>query len=281
MAKMSVGLFLGRSFAEASLIVGARNSGYKRISYKRKEFETPLWDQENTKAASMISELVASLPGKAKRADVNVMVSLPDPLIRETILQFDRFPQNPREATDLVKWRITTDAGAQARDIHCSYQVIQETNETVRVIGRSVDQSVFDLTKDAIEAGGGKIARLDGWSGFHFNHWPHPRAEICIWANKEWWILECRHDHTGESFVASGWIDQSGSFDRIAERITRLARAFVLKTSGKPKYVILEVPQDFERVLVSNLAKDLLLSVAGVVLESGVDREPSFLVALP
>jgi len=104
MAKMSMGLFLGRSFAEAALIVRAQNDSYKRVSYKRKEFETPLWDQENTKAEAIISALVASLPGKAKRADVRVMVSLPDPLIRETILQFDSFPQNPREASDLVKW---------------------------------------------------------------------------------------------------------------------------------------------------------------------------------
>ena len=269
---MSVGIFLGNTMAEASLIRMRKGGGFKRIGSSTVVAGSDFWDEGCLDA--VIAQVFSDLPGKSQRADVAVQISLPDPLVYETLMDFEDFPQNPAEATKLVTWRMARAIDVAAETLRCSFQIVGEGAAGRSVIGRSVTTEVFDAVYAAAKNQGVRIARLDGWSGYHFNH--IDEADICVWANEEWWVLECRGK--GEaSFIASGWIKGCNPESRIADRVTRLARSYVLKTSAKPVRISLLMPGKLEKIMTLKLSGDDLLNVSPI---KGEGLDPSVLVAL-
>ncbi len=202
--------------------------------------------------ARVFKELAKGLPHEARRADMPILVSLPDALVREDVLQFADFPEDANEAQDLIRMRLIRDGGGAFHDPVCTYQVIARGDQ-VTVRTRSIERSLRDVVEAGARAGGLHIWRMDGWFGFASVALDGIAENgACVLSDGQSWSLACWASDTPEGFYESGWIGGSG--DALGERTTRLVQSFALRHKTKALTLVAAAPT----VLLPQLSSDIL-----------------------
>lgn len=278
--RINVGIFLGKSEARVSVLSRNWRGQPKNLYSNKVQADGDIWENNASHLNTTIAELLAKLPKKAKRADARVCVSLPDPLVREMVCVFDDFPTDAKEANKLITWRMAQDMSASVETLRCSFQVVGLQENGIKVIGRSIDAQVFESLQKTMRKQGIQIGRLDGWSGYHFNHSALDQNGICFWSNGEWWVLECRHDETSTSIVSSGWIVGADAERRIADRALRLAKTFTLKHLDGHAKILIDATTGLSKLLAGKVADDEMLTLMKGKTKNGSAFDLAELVAI-
>ncbi len=226
---LSLGIQLGRSGAEAALVHRARKA--RVLGAAAVQTSVSMLDPLDEAAlATSFRALARQLPRAARRADVAVSVSLPDPLIREDVFDFAAFPEKDAEAAALVHQRAARETWAEADKICCSFQRLGAADGGARVLVRTMPRALRDAVEAAAGAAGFRVTQLDAWSGFLLRAMGRgklPAAGAFLWADTQSWVLICWCDAQPEGFVESGTLSIETE-DEVARKIVRLVRSYEL-----------------------------------------------------
>lgn len=184
-------------------------------------------------------KLAQALPLEARRPDCPSNIALPDPIIREEVLDFINFPKDQQEAQALVAWRFARDHQCDAQTQSFCHQVLEQVEDRTRVLTRVGDRELVDGIVNAARHAGFFLARVDGFGGF--------QSELAdgsgrIWANDHWWSLSCRNGTA--ALFRSGYF-QSQETD--AQLILRFAQAFALKYEIEELSLKITAPETFSQ----------------------------------
>ncbi len=260
--KRSLGIFLGRTGAEAALLEGQRPGAYKVLAQVRAEANGQLWTDDPGELRSLFRQLAKRLPNDARRADVQVRISLPDPLISEDRLGFRDLPDDPVEARDLILWRLARELRKPPESMACAWQVEKIEGDETRVLVRVLDRAVLTAVNDAAMASGFFAARIEGWSGYEMKQSGNSEAGAVIWANSDWWSLMCwarpksENPSECETLVHSEWRETNENPQIAAEKVSRLVKSFALSIKVDQFPVALELPETLAETVRVTLSKE-------------------------
>lgn len=260
MVKRSLGIFLGRTGAEAALIERQRHGAYKVVAQVRAEANNQLWTGDPGELRSLFKQLAKRLPDYARRADVQVQISLPDPLISEDRLGFRDLPDSPAEARDLILWRLARELRKPPESMACAWQAEKIEGDETRVLVRILDRAVLDAVNEAAAASGFFATRIEGWSGYEMNDNGHSEAGALIWANGDWWSLMCwarpkpENPSECETLVHSEWREANENPHTAAEKVSRIVKSFALSSKVDQLPVALDLPEPLAETVRATLS---------------------------
>jgi hypothetical protein len=261
MTKRSLGIFLGRTGAEATFVEHRRRGAYTVLAQVRADAKGPLWSGDYGGLRSLFRQLAKRLPGDARRADVSLQISLPDPLFSEDRLGFRELPDTLNEARELILWRVARELRKPVETLACAWQVEKIESDETRVLVRIIDRAILDAVTDAAGAAGFFASRIDGWSGFAMRQSNNAEVGAWVWANGDWWSLMCwsrqkpENPAECETLVHSEWRDEDVPAQSVAEKISRLVRTFKLSNGAARLTVYLDLPQPLAETVRASLDK--------------------------
>jgi hypothetical protein len=252
--KTRLGIALTATGGEAALVrLRGKRRKPKLLASARSEVVLGRFDAGDPDVfASVFKELAKGLPNDVRRADMPVFVSLPDALVREDVLQFSDFPEDAKEAQDLIRLRLLRDGDGALNDPVCTYQVIAR-GDRVTVRTRSIERGLRDAVEAGAGAGGLHVSRMDGWFGYASVALDGVADNgACVMSDGQSWSLACWASDTPEGFYESGWIGVAS--DALGERTTRLVQSFALRHKTKALTLVAAAPT----ALLPQLQPDIL-----------------------
>lgn len=103
-------------------------------------------------AAGFKNALAEILSGKLPRVK-DVVISIPDIVVKAVVLEFDELPANRQEAGEVIKWKAAKGFSARPEDCVVGYQTVA-ASKGKKVFAAIADRKIIDGYEDAVSEAG-------------------------------------------------------------------------------------------------------------------------------
>lgn len=244
--------------AEAALVATSRQGAELVDSCKVDGSAVCLEPFDLDAVSSLFNAVAERLPPAARRADVECILCLPEPLVHEDILEFEAFPDNPQEAAALICHRIGRENWMGDQGLVSSHAVIsgaqgggEGKGEPIVVRARWMLRSLRDGLEAAATRAGFYPTRIEGWSGFLelAPAMQPPSDRALVWSDGQSWVLLCQSTLAGD-LLDSGWIAGSAAqTEEIADQIIRRVRTYMHRHAIASLPFVIEAPDEMFAVI--------------------------------
>jgi hypothetical protein len=234
----TAGLAIGRDYVGLAYVERGKGNGQVRLAEEK--LDARLFDGAPTaRAAEALAKALRKAAGFLAKRYLPIHVSLPDALLRWTVLELDELPQKRAAQLELVGFRFARQ-GLAGQYVHACQPLGRERGKHL-LLGVAADAGWHRLVSEALEQAGLVAWTLDGNACRQFNLF-HDRltaasGSLVALAPDAWslWLW----DEAGRTrYVRGRWRTVGGDHEEIALDVERAILAYV---HGDPSRTVAKV----------------------------------------
>lgn len=207
-----IGIALGRSHvwaAQSSIGDNSRTVDWiKSQQSGPRLFEGEPDPQTMANLKSVISKLLTS----SDQPFLQIRVSLPDPVVRMSVLEWDEVPKAITEQRRLVAWQLGKQYEIKTEGLTASHQLLGKENDHFLVLGMIMDSAWIEAIQGVFSEAGLLIHRLEPEivAGFDsiYPDLPDEEGAALVNVGIETWTLCAWDEQKRLRMVRSDWLDR-------------------------------------------------------------------------
>lgn len=202
-----------------------------------------------------LDELFVELPRRWKSQSVGIQVALPDPVVTQTLFDFDEFPKQRQAALNLVHWRYAREFQIDPADTACTFQILGRKDGKILVLGLAVAKDLLDRIVEAFRSAGLVVDAVDAMACYQHNYLHdsyEQEAGALVSLAPDQWSLSLWDDRRSLRHLSGFWSEPDEDDNAVvARQVGRIIKGYARSNGGVETtriHVVGGTPADLEKL---------------------------------